>query len=321
MNAGGIAQAADRKVVDGALRLRAPKRGRGHLQLAHAVALDTKIGRHACSLERWIEPAISDGLAVYDAHSENACIGFGGHVGRNIASRTLAARRSLRAQSGTAARIPFRIRADPLSHADRGALAAASRRRAEHRRARAARAADQGRAEPDRRRVQRRRRDAHQGARSEDEPRRQGRRVLLARRSSTASPCRPATSTSFIHFACTSEDINNLSYALMLRDARQRVLLPAMRELTQRSAHSSRTASPTCRCSRARTANRRHRRRSARRSRTSSIACSDRRSCSRPSRIHGKFNGAVGNSQRARRRVSRRRLDRDHGSLPRLARA
>jgi adenylosuccinate lyase len=37
---------------------------------------------------------------------------------------------------------------------------------------------------------------------------------------------------SFIHFACTSEDINNLSYALMLRDARQRVLLPAMREVT-----------------------------------------------------------------------------------------
>jgi len=36
---------------------------------------------------------------------------------------------------------------------------------------------------------------------------------------------------SFIHFACTSEDINNLSYALMLRDARQRVLLPALREL------------------------------------------------------------------------------------------
>jgi adenylosuccinate lyase len=38
--------------------------------------------------------------------------------------------------------------------------------------------------------------------------------------------------TSFIHFGCTSEDINNLSYALMLRDARQRVLLPALRELT-----------------------------------------------------------------------------------------
>ncbi|HEY9181997.1 MAG TPA: adenylosuccinate lyase [Gammaproteobacteria bacterium] len=36
---------------------------------------------------------------------------------------------------------------------------------------------------------------------------------------------------SFIHFACTSEDINNLAYALMLRDARQRVLLPMLREL------------------------------------------------------------------------------------------
>jgi adenylosuccinate lyase len=33
----------------------------------------------------------------------------------------------------------------------------------------------------------------------------------------------------FLHFATTSEDINNLAYALMLRDARQRVLLPVMR--------------------------------------------------------------------------------------------
>jgi adenylosuccinate lyase len=30
----------------------------------------------------------------------------------------------------------------------------------------------------------------------------------------------------FVHFACTSEDINNLSYALMLNEARNRVLLP-----------------------------------------------------------------------------------------------
>lgn len=35
----------------------------------------------------------------------------------------------------------------------------------------------------------------------------------------------------FIHFACTSEDINNLSYALMLREGRDRVLLPIMRQL------------------------------------------------------------------------------------------
>jgi len=36
----------------------------------------------------------------------------------------------------------------------------------------------------------------------------------------------------FIHFACTSEDINNLAYALMLRDARQRVLLPLMKQFS-----------------------------------------------------------------------------------------
>jgi adenylosuccinate lyase len=32
----------------------------------------------------------------------------------------------------------------------------------------------------------------------------------------------------FVHFACTSEDINNLSYALMLNEARNRVLLPKL---------------------------------------------------------------------------------------------
>ncbi len=36
----------------------------------------------------------------------------------------------------------------------------------------------------------------------------------------------------FVHFACTSEDINNLAHALMLREGRNRVLLPAMREIT-----------------------------------------------------------------------------------------
>ena len=33
---------------------------------------------------------------------------------------------------------------------------------------------------------------------------------------------------SFIHFACTSEDINNLSHALMLKAAREDVLLPVL---------------------------------------------------------------------------------------------
>ena len=38
----------------------------------------------------------------------------------------------------------------------------------------------------------------------------------------------------FLHFSCTSEDINNLAYALMLRSARSDVLLPRMRELRNR---------------------------------------------------------------------------------------
>ncbi|WP_018973722.1 adenylosuccinate lyase [Rudaea cellulosilytica] len=37
-----------------------------------------------------------------------------------------------------------------------------------------------------------------------------------------------AKAKEFVHFACTSEDINNLAYALMLRDARDGVLLPAL---------------------------------------------------------------------------------------------
>ena len=35
----------------------------------------------------------------------------------------------------------------------------------------------------------------------------------------------------FLHFACTSEDINNLAYALMLKDARAQVMLPMMSEV------------------------------------------------------------------------------------------
>lgn len=48
----------------------------------------------------------------------------------------------------------------------------------------------------------------------------------------------------FIHFACTSEDINNLSHALMLSCARQQIILPcwqqlmgAMKQLAQQCRH------------------------------------------------------------------------------------
>jgi len=50
-------------------------------------------------------------------------------------------------------------------------------------------------------------------------------------------------SLEFIHFACTSEDINNLSYALMVRESRDKVMLPrlarivdALRALAKRHA-------------------------------------------------------------------------------------
>ncbi len=42
-----------------------------------------------------------------------------------------------------------------------------------------------------------------------------------------------AQALEFVHFACTSEDINNLSYALMLNEARQRVMLPKLDDLIQ----------------------------------------------------------------------------------------
>jgi adenylosuccinate lyase len=41
-----------------------------------------------------------------------------------------------------------------------------------------------------------------------------------------------AKAKEFVHFACTSEDINNLAYALMLRDARDSVLLHTLDKVT-----------------------------------------------------------------------------------------
>ena len=35
----------------------------------------------------------------------------------------------------------------------------------------------------------------------------------------------------FIHFGCTSEDINNLSYSLMINEARQKVLIPTIKKI------------------------------------------------------------------------------------------
>jgi adenylosuccinate lyase len=56
--------------------------------------------------------------------------------------------------------------------------------------------------------------------------------------------------TRFIHFACTSEDINNLCHAGMLRDSRTQVMLPAMDALIERLAalaHSAAMMPMLCR--------------------------------------------------------------------------
>ncbi len=49
-----------------------------------------------------------------------------------------------------------------------------------------------------------------------------------------------ARAAEFIHFACTSEDINNTSHALMLTRAREQVVLPQLRELDAALANYAR---------------------------------------------------------------------------------
>lgn len=41
----------------------------------------------------------------------------------------------------------------------------------------------------------------------------------------------------FVHFACTSEDVNNIAYALMLRRGRDELILPALRQVISRLRH------------------------------------------------------------------------------------
>ena len=137
-------------------------------------------------------------------------------------------------------------------------------------------------------------RRADQGHRGRDQPRRQGDRVLAAS-SKLAKNAEAQGALEFIHFACTSEDINNLSYALMLAESRAQRDAAEARRADRRAARSSRTGTPRCRCSRAPTASRPrpttlgkemanfvHRLRRAR-ARIAAV------------RLLGKINGAVGN--------------------------
>ena len=49
----------------------------------------------------------------------------------------------------------------------------------------------------------------------------------------------------FVHFACTSEDINNLAYALMLKHARDQVMLPALDQFIERLGEMANSLSAT----------------------------------------------------------------------------
>ena len=105
--------------------------------------------------------------------------------------------------------------------------------------------------------------------------------ITTSRRSSTtcAKRSRPRArrprQLEFVHFACTSEDINNLAYALMLREARERILLPAIAAVADHLAGLA-ARHAALRCFRARTARRPRRRRSARRWRISRRGCAVR---------------------------------------------
>jgi adenylosuccinate lyase len=52
-------------------------------------------------------------------------------------------------------------------------------------------------------------------------------------RAKLGSNAEAARALEFIHFACTSEDINNVSYALMMAEARRKVMLPKLDELVR----------------------------------------------------------------------------------------
>jgi adenylosuccinate lyase len=85
----------------------------------------------------------------------------------------------------------------------------------------------------------------HQGHREDHQPRREGRGVLD--QVQVRRPPELQKAAEFVHFACTSEDINNTSHALQIRVGRDTVLLPAWTASSQaardgpplrRSAHA-----------------------------------------------------------------------------------
>jgi adenylosuccinate lyase len=130
------------------------------------------------------------------------------------------------------------------------------------------------------------------GDRGDDQPRREGGRILAAR--ALRGQRGGGGGAELIHFACTSEDINNLAHARMLKGGRDAVLLPAIDAIVAR-LERSRRRTRSWRCSRAPTASRPRRPRSARRWRTSRIGCARARGKLAKVEMLGKVNGATGN--------------------------
>ncbi len=174
MNSRGQRHAADRKVLHRPLRLRAPQRVSGHLDLAHAVVLHPEGTRHAAAPRNFA----SDRPAVYHSSacprappSPSAALDALSPVDGRYRAAT-APLRALLSEGGP----------DPRAHPHRGAVAAASGcgaaaagRRAAARR-RCARAPGSWPTSPAAGRAGR-----GQGDRSAHQPRRQGGRVLRTR--------------------------------------------------------------------------------------------------------------------------------------------
>ena len=149
--------------------------------------------------------------------------------------------------------------------------------------------------------------------------RRQGRRVLPqeAPDRDRARPSEDQGLAELIHFGCTSEDINNLSYALMVKGAVEQVWLPRAQALVAAGRGRWRASSRTCRCSPTPTASRRRRRRWARSSPSSRTASAASCGASRRQEYLGKFNGATGTFGAHALAAARRRLARGVARLRR----
>lgn len=68
---------------------------------------------------------------------------------------------------------------------------------------------------------------------------------FLKEKFSASGDKRLAAHAEFVHFACTSEDVNNLCHGLMLKKARDEVLLPQMQQVISEISHLARQYAAT----------------------------------------------------------------------------